>query len=353
MTIAQSSSVSFKTTIQGQGLVDSNGNCAIPFLPPDKSMIYTGAITIYDSPPSAVWMVLLNHQIVDTVVGQSTCSNIQLSGNESIQFATSGLVGFINVTFHATFFALVSPADNTELIIPGHDSLPSPSLPPRQIVNGVNYTVSGGPAHAFDIPLLPSDQSLLLGVGVGSGPCDFAVNGNTTHLNYLTTYKIYSGQFLQIPAYGTLDNTVHVVLSNIPSNAIVTIAATPDNVQVGSPVQSTRTQVGNGPCIYQVTACPAGAVTPILSVPPSDLMYVIYSISIQADTTTLNVPAHCRVSTNTNDVTLVGENSAATGIRTTWVYGGNGMPIQDGLNCHNLTAVLAGVNVFYDSLPIS
>lgn len=345
VTFIQDIDTGFKKTIQGVGVVDSTGTCRIAIPPAASGTIETGSVTIYDSPGSAIWMKVLNGQIVDTVVGQSTCGNIQVNGADVLEFVTTGLTGFVTTpptSFHATFFCVVTREAVTNLVIPGHDSLPSIQLPPRQIINGVNYTASGGPAHTFNIPLLTSDQSLLIGVGTGSGPAVFTVTGNQTQIAYVVSYQLYGGQCITIPAYGGLDTTVQVQITGITSNAIVTIAGMPNFAQVGSAVQPIMSADGLGTYSNITQSLAAGtevAILPTLALP---LMYRIGSILVSAPTTVAGtVTAGVRVS---GGAFITRGYSAVGGLILSWF---GSITFSNQLNGFNQTAVAASVDIYY------
>lgn len=304
MSLLQAQNTGFKKTVQGQGVVDSSGNCRIPFPPAASGTIESGSVTIYDSPIGIVWMELLNNQVVDTVVGQSTCGNIQRNGADVLEFVTSGLTGNIGQAIHATFFCVVTPEELTNLVIPGHDSLPTPGTYVRQVVNGVNYTISGGPPHTFNINLLASDQSLIIGVGVGSGPATFTVTGVTTQVAYLTGWQLFSGQEVAIPCYGQLDITVQIQITGITGNAIITIAAMPDDVQMGSNNQPINVMDGGSQYQYVTANVPAASNVMLLGIPPAGYAYRIQLMSVWADSTTPSASAHLGVAFGVNNTAI-------------------------------------------------
>jgi len=339
MTIVQNSVDSFKTTFQGSGVVDSNGTCTIYFSSPNKGTYYTGSIIIYDSPPGAVWMKLLNGVVVDTVIGQSTCANIQLTGNEQIRFVCSGLKGYIGQTFHATFFCVVSPEFDTNLIIPAHDSFPQVQAYVRTVFAGniVN------PGRTIQVDLQPSDRSLLIAIASGSGPATITVTGNSPNATppgsgaaYLVSYVLFSGQSIQIPAYGAIDPVVNVQFTGVTGNALVTIAAKPDDAQIGSVTQPVNVIDQNGPTtnvILQLAAGPTSGT--LLAAPPTGSINRIFSLFAHAATTVFNAALFLRIQTGAG-IFLIGNYTQANGVILSWV--GN-MPINDSLVLNNNTSV--------------
>lgn len=158
--------------MQGQGIVDGSGNCEIDFLAPPTGLIYTGSITVYDSPVTALWQVLVSGVPTDKISGTQTCGGIQVGTNDIITLTAGGLQQFIGQTFHATYAVVASPEDNTVLIAPGHDTL----IPPGQLANAQlildqeNITVTN-PGKSFTLNL-PACAALLVVIEPISGAQD-------------------------------------------------------------------------------------------------------------------------------------------------------------------------------------
>lgn len=141
-----SSATSYKRFISGAGIVDSAGNCTIIFDSAPKGSYYTGSISVYDSPIQATWLVAINGVNFDIISGQATCAGIQIGPNDSLTISTTGLSTLIGNTIHATYSVIVSPENDTDLLIPGHDTffpstVSSTLLPPPVISGGLQSFV--------------------------------------------------------------------------------------------------------------------------------------------------------------------------------------------------------------------
>lgn len=237
--VGQSSAFASKRFLQGDGTVDSNGNCEIDFLPPPSGFFYTGSITMYDSPSGVQWNIAVNGQTVDVANGQATTGGIQLGPNDTLSITASGLNGYIGNTYHATLACIISPEDNTNLIVPGHD--PYSTAPQETLVLGpeeASVTATSGAAYqSFPININPTDRSVVIFLdntgesGTGSLAEIYAtivgVESNKQYgpgwnlANTSTDSISWSDVVVALPCYGTLETEFNLNIGIVASGGTV------------------------------------------------------------------------------------------------------------------------------------
>lgn len=115
-----------KKFIGAQAVVDNTGTCDIIFPQASVGMYLTGAVTVFDSPSGAIWTIYINSVPIDLTAGAQSGSGLQIGPNDILEVKATNLSAHQGVTYHATFNAIESPANNTPLLVPGHDSLTLP-----------------------------------------------------------------------------------------------------------------------------------------------------------------------------------------------------------------------------------
>lgn len=140
----QNSVDSSKRYIAGQGVVDSSGNCEIDIPNPPSGSFYTGSVCVYDSPPNTQWVVAINGLNTDVAQGVASSAGIQIGSGDTLTIKAANLQLQTGTTYHATFSCIISPENNTNLIIPGHDPIiPFPAGNNTQVATGALTTAGG------------------------------------------------------------------------------------------------------------------------------------------------------------------------------------------------------------------
>lgn len=120
--MANSSSGAYKTYITGSGVVDSSGACTITINQAPSGSIATGSVIVYTSPSNAEWIVMVNGQAIDLISGPCNCQGLQVASGDELTLSCMTLQGFEGQVMNATFSAVITDENNTDLLLPGHDT---------------------------------------------------------------------------------------------------------------------------------------------------------------------------------------------------------------------------------------
>jgi hypothetical protein len=252
------SAVANRQFLTGEGTVDSSGNCVITIPNNSIAEYFTGTLTVYDSLPSLQWTVVLNGISIDILKGTSSVGGIQMGPNDSLSLTASNLLPYVGTTYHCTFACISTPASNTDLLVPGHDTIQSlfQSGDARIAATGQISTPFESFSSSININLLPGERSLVFLGWLASGHAQFTnleiiLSGNQSLINWtgnngFTTASISnpiasvnSFEPLTIPIYGIEDQTAQMQLAGFGSvggTALINyvILALPDAVLTGS-----------------------------------------------------------------------------------------------------------------------
>lgn len=206
---------------------------------PSTGQFYTGTLTVYDSPQTALWTVVINGQTIDATTGLASIAGIQIGSSDELVIQSSALAAYVGTTFHATLSCVATSAGDTDLIIPGHDTLINGLIEssPSVVVLGTLNTNAGSGLHTLSV-VLPNPLYMWLGVTVETGgfnpmpnPTD-VVNVDSGSFGIISNdaeiaeTEWYQGQLPPIPSrLGGIDPVIMQYTNNGPSPKWVTLFA--------------------------------------------------------------------------------------------------------------------------------
>lgn len=221
------SSIDSRQFLSGQGLVDTTGTCRIELPTPPMGSYYTGSVTVYDAPiiVESRWTVYVNNFPVDVASGQSTVANLQIGHGDTLVLQSNQLQAYVGQTFHCAFVCIVSPADQTNLIVPGHDAYFSNSAIANngRSVGSVALPSIGGP-QTVDVQVTPGDN--YLAVFNKGAPVLLFVQGDQSSM--IIGYDVvggFTGPAI-FPVFPLIDSSYTITATPIfiPSSTITAIA---------------------------------------------------------------------------------------------------------------------------------
>lgn len=345
MTVIANSQDGSRQHFSATSIVDSTGATVIQFLPP-LSKYWTGGATVYDSMDQVQWMVAVNGIVIDVVQGAATTSSIQLGPGDVLTLTSRNAVG--GQTYHATFSAVVTPEDNTNLITPSHDPYHQP-FSAVNIGNAVYTNISG--AQTFSFPI-PSYINSVLVIGA-------AYNDIVTLQNFTPPYMYFNSNT-------KLGGAFSPIWVDVMPNSTLQVSWTPSATSgtlsiVGLPEPSSYNNTPQNPLyakdIYDGLACtltnttvPAGNTVTLINAPPAGFVNDIKTLCCNAGTSAANVAQACYMRTNPTGAFLIGLYAQVAGIFVNQSY--DHLYITEGIQLVNSTAVSATGFVFYRQLPI-
>jgi hypothetical protein len=353
---------SYKQSVNGNGIVDSIGNCTIFFPPTPAGSYYTGTVTVYTSPNAAKWQVQINGQIIDTVTGTSSVGNIQVGSADTLEIVSAGgLQAYVGDTFNATLAAVVTPDYDTQLVVPTNDSV----VINTEINLVYNNNIVADGLHNIVLTLLPTTKSLIVAIGEPpSHPFGDTFNAEVVgnQSNIIWSDIIPAGEssapitpvpgVIAMPCYGLVDSsiTVNITCSSSGLTLPLFIIETPDEILNGTldnPIVTQDYQSNIADTFVSISVATT-AVVNLIPAPASGFANVIKQIECHAPT----VAAATTLLRAQGDTTGWIPSSCyaqADGTSTSWT----GPVIStESISVHNGTAVTAAASASYKVIPI-
>ena len=353
MTFVANSSVASKQFLSGQGVADSSGNCEIDLASPPVNQFYTGTVTVYDSPLGITWSVKLNDITIDILESAGSVGQIQIGQSDKLVITAGGLSP--GVTYHATWSVITSPENNTDLIIPGHDSyIPSPaqSVPaatvPVQLVGGVGVNVA--------VPVFAASLSLFFADGFIPLAGKITVFGVTTNVVYYDNTNIADAQQMVSPitfdVNPSADAFVTIFFQN-PSTSPMYVRANSFSSNVNSPsspkVVALTDPTPRLPFTGTTGSITSPNVTAVLAAPPAGYYNEIKSISLMAPTAALSVAARVVAEGTTSAAQILASFNQAAGIQLSESF--EEFYLNEGITVTNSTGQTVTWSIYSRQVP--
>lgn len=255
-----------------QAVVDNTGTCSMQFPVASTGTYQTGAVTVYDSPGTASWILSVNGQPLDVMAGQQSGSGVQIGPNDILTVVATNLQAYLGKTFHATFNAIQSPANDTPLIVPGHDSYFPQQIntPGVVIANAVLTNINAGTNLVLAIVNTLGFSALYVQVGALGAPAggvNFVLQGAAT-ASLGTTCPPQN-----IWSLGGSANTIQQTEAIVPvTSPFMILEATADNT------------AGGNSFTYTITGIPNTAFGPPRLLPRKLLDYNAFSVAASTAT---------------------------------------------------------------------
>lgn len=355
MTISQSSTDSYKSSFYAQGVTDSSGSCTIQLPQIPGGSYATGTILVFDSPNAIRWTLTVNGITKDLILGPASTAGIQIGVGDILQLTATGLVS--GSIYHATFDAVVSPENDTNLVSVAHDPLFINGSNLNEVIETIPTSVVPTTV-SVPVPINVASLTLFFEPGFMTGNGLFSVTGATTGVIYYSNFALADAQTMISPVSFDVSPDVDPVLSFNFSNA----TNSPLYVRANSELSFSNTP--SGPLFIaktdpaprlpfigtMVNILAAGANQLVLPAPTIGFYNEIKSIMIQGATAAAAATL-ARIFGATTGAFILGGFSQANGFEVSQSY--EDFFITEALNGTNSTAVTCSFSVWSRQVPIA